>query len=60
MPVLLLLGDQEVISDANLALYRATQLCKNIRAEIITGTGHLLNLENPEYVNLKIDEFLSN
>ncbi|WP_160297254.1 alpha/beta fold hydrolase [Paenibacillus sp. IHBB 10380] len=60
MPVLLLLGDQEVISDANLASYRATQLCKNIHAEIIPGTGHLLNLEDPQYVNMKINEFLCN
>ncbi|GGH27036.1 alpha/beta fold hydrolase [Paenibacillus segetis] len=58
MPILLLLGDQEVISDANLAYTRATQLCKNIYAEIIPGAGHLLNLEKPEYVNMKINEFL--
>lgn len=58
MPVLLLLGDQEVISDVNLAYTRATLLCKNILAEIIPGTGHLLNLENPDYVNMKINEFL--
>ncbi|RXZ79774.1 alpha/beta hydrolase [Paenibacillaceae bacterium] len=58
MPILLLLGDQEVISDADLAFSRANQVCSNLIAEIISGTGHLLNLENPEGVNEKINAFL--
>ncbi|OAB45268.1 alpha/beta fold hydrolase [Paenibacillus glacialis] len=60
MPVLLLLGEEEVINDVNMAFYRATQICKNIRAKIVPETGHLLNLENPQYVNVKINEFLCN
>ncbi|OPA75394.1 hypothetical protein BVG16_22285 [Paenibacillus selenitireducens] len=58
MPILLLLGDQEVISDYNAAFQRATQLGIDLKAEVIPGTGHLLNLENPDIVNMKIQQFL--
>ena len=60
MPILLILGDQEVISDADMAYHRAVQLCGKIRAEILPGAGHLLNVENPEHVNQIMDEFLCN
>ncbi|MFF2890782.1 alpha/beta fold hydrolase [Paenibacillus sp. NPDC057967] len=58
LPILLLLGDQEVISDAGQAYVRATQLCENIHAEMLPGVGHMMNLENPAEVNKRLERFL--
>lgn len=59
MPILLLLGDQEVISDGQQAFKRAGTLGAEWDVEMIAGVGHLLNLENPEYVNKRIGQFLA-
>jgi len=58
LPILLLLGDQEVISDSGQAYVRATQLCKTVHAELLPGVGHMLNLENPDEVNKRLEQFL--
>ncbi|MFF2484263.1 alpha/beta fold hydrolase [Paenibacillus sp. NPDC058071] len=59
MPVLLLLGDQEVISDAPSAFERATGLAGlDLKVEMISGAGHMMNLERPDVVNSKLIQFL--
>ncbi|WP_042170957.1 alpha/beta fold hydrolase [Paenibacillus gorillae] len=58
MPVLLLLGDQEVISDAPSAFARANGLGLDLQVEMVSGVGHMMNLEKPDEVNSKLDLFL--
>ncbi len=58
-PTLLLLGDNEIIYNPQAALKRATRLIPNIDAEIIPGVGHGLSQEQPELVNSRILEFLT-
>lgn len=58
LPVLLLVGDHEVIYDPRLVVNRAKRLVPGIQAEIVTEAGHLLNMEQPEHVNQRVLEFL--
>jgi pimeloyl-ACP methyl ester carboxylesterase len=59
VPVLLLIGEQSVIYNPRSALQRATRLIPNIKAEIISGASHGLNMEQAEFVNEGILQFLS-
>ncbi len=58
MPVLLLLGEKEVLYDARSAVNRARQLIPHIQAEIIPNAGHMLNTDQPKMVNEKILNFI--
>jgi len=57
-PTLLLIGDHEVIYGPNQALDRARRLIPGIEAELVTGAGHLLIMEQPDVVNRRILAFL--
>jgi pimeloyl-ACP methyl ester carboxylesterase len=59
-PTLLLLGEHEVIHNPTAAQKRALKLISDIKAEIIPGAGHALNLDRPDLVNRRILEFLEN
>lgn len=59
MPVLLLIGDREVLYDARSAINRARQLIPHIEAEIISNAGHMLSTDQPEIVNEHILKFLA-
>jgi pimeloyl-ACP methyl ester carboxylesterase len=59
VPVLLLIGERSVIYNPKSALQRATRLIPNIKAEIISGASHGLNMEQAEIVNEHILQFLS-
>jgi pimeloyl-ACP methyl ester carboxylesterase len=59
MPVLLLIGDKEVLYDARSAINRARQLIPHIEAEIISNAGHMLSTDQPEIVNEHILQFLA-
>ncbi len=59
VPVLLLLGDQEIICNPHKALNRAKRLFPHLDAEIIPGVGHGLSQEQPAYVNSRILDFLT-
>jgi pimeloyl-ACP methyl ester carboxylesterase len=58
-PVLLLIGDHEVIYKPELAIRRATHLVMNLKAEIVPNANHCAQYTAPEFVNKKILDFLS-
>lgn len=57
-PVLLLVGDHEVIYQPETAIRRATRLVPNLKAEIIPNANHSAQYTAPDLVNAKILEFL--
>ncbi|CEH28770.1 carboxylesterase [Aneurinibacillus migulanus] len=59
VPILLLLGEHEVIYDPHSALHRASTLVPGIEAKIVKNAGHVLSMEQPEYVNERVLSFLS-
>lgn len=58
VPVLLLIGEHEVIYDARIALENAKKKCKTIQAHSIPDSSHCLTVENAELVNRQIVDFL--
>jgi pimeloyl-ACP methyl ester carboxylesterase len=58
MPVLLLIGDREVLYDATSAIDRARQLIPHIEADIIPNAGHMLSTDQPEVVIDRMLRFL--
>lgn len=58
VPVLLLIGDHEVLYDAKSAVDRAQQLIPHIEAGIIVNAGHMLSTDQPEEVSERVLEFL--
>jgi pimeloyl-ACP methyl ester carboxylesterase len=58
MPVLLLIGDHEIMYDPQKALDRATQLIPGLRAELIPNANHMLNGDQAEFLNGRILQFL--
>ncbi|MCY8316315.1 alpha/beta hydrolase [Bacillus vallismortis] len=59
VPMLLMFGEHEVMYHQQMALERASILVPGIQAEIVKNAGHLLSLEQPEYVNQRVLSFLS-
>ena len=57
-PVLVLLGDREMIYDPNAAAERARRVLRRADVEVIAGVGHLLGMQRPAYVNARIARFL--
>ncbi len=57
LPVLLLIGDHDVINDGK-SIERARRLIPDITAEIIPDAGHALTMDRPELVDKRIMEFL--
>jgi pimeloyl-ACP methyl ester carboxylesterase len=51
MPVLMLIGDQEIMYESRQAIRRARQLIPHIQAELIAGAGHFLLADQSEQVN---------
>jgi pimeloyl-ACP methyl ester carboxylesterase len=60
LPALLLIGAGEKIYNPKKAIDRARRLMSDLTAEIIPNVGHTLNMEQPETINARILEFLSN
>jgi pimeloyl-ACP methyl ester carboxylesterase len=58
-PTLLLIGDHEILYDADQAIKRAEDLVENIQTAIIPNAGHAVVWEQTELVNSHILEFLS-
>jgi pimeloyl-ACP methyl ester carboxylesterase len=58
-PVLLLIGDHEVIYKPSKAIERAKQLVTNLKAEIVPGGNHNAEYTAAQYVNEKMVSFLS-
>jgi pimeloyl-ACP methyl ester carboxylesterase len=58
-PVLLLIGDHEVIYKPEDAIRRATQLVAGLKAEIIPNANHIAEYTAADWVNAKILEFFA-
>jgi pimeloyl-ACP methyl ester carboxylesterase len=59
-PVLLLIGDHEVIYKPEDAIRRAISLVPNLKAEIIPNANHIAEYTASDFVNKKILEYLAN
>jgi pimeloyl-ACP methyl ester carboxylesterase len=59
VPMLLLIGDHEVIYKPERVIRRATQLVAGLKAEIIPNANHNAQVTAPELINKKILNFLS-
>ena len=59
MPILLLIGDHEIMYEPQKALTRATQIISNLKAELIPNAGHMLNSDQPDEVNARVLKFLT-
>jgi pimeloyl-ACP methyl ester carboxylesterase len=59
-PVLLLIGDHEVIYKPDQVIRRATRLVRNLKAEIVPNANHSAQYTAPEVVNQRILGFLEN
>lgn len=58
MPVLLLVGDQEMICDPRASVERARWLIPNVEAELVPGAGHGPSMEQADRVNARLLDFL--
>lgn len=58
-PVLLLLGDKELIYDHTAAIKRAAALIPNLQTTLLPNAGHALSFDQPEMTNARLLEFLS-
>jgi pimeloyl-ACP methyl ester carboxylesterase len=56
-PVLLLIGDHEVIYKSGRVIRRATRLVPNLKAEIVPNANHIAEYTAADFVNAKILEF---
>ena len=57
-PALLLIGAGDKIYNPQKAIQRAQRWVPHLRAEIIPNAGHLLIMDQPEYINTRILKFL--
>ncbi|MBN2084621.1 MAG: alpha/beta hydrolase [Anaerolineales bacterium] len=57
-PVLLLVGEQEILYDAQTALGQAKKRMPNVKTELVTNAGHLLHSDQPDQINKSVLEFL--
>jgi pimeloyl-ACP methyl ester carboxylesterase len=58
LPVLLLIGEREVLYDARTAVARARQLIPQVQVTIIAGAGHMLTTDRPQEVIRCVMKFL--
>lgn len=58
-PILLLIGDHEVIYKPSAAIRRAARLMPNLKAEIVANANHSAQYTAPEAVNKQILDFLA-
>lgn len=58
-PVLLLIGDHEVIYKPDSAIQRATRLVRGLKAEIVPNANHIAQYTAADFVNAKIIEFFN-
>jgi pimeloyl-ACP methyl ester carboxylesterase len=58
-PVLLLIGDHEVIYKPEDAIRRAACLLPNLKAEVVPNANHIAEYTAPEFINAAILDFLA-
>ena len=59
VPVLLLIGENEVIYDAAEALARARQLIPDFRGELVPGCRHDMSMSQHQIIDARVLEFLN-
>ena len=59
-PTLLLIGEKEILYKPKLAVQLAKKLIPNVEVEIIPKAGHSLLKDQPELVNARIIQYLTN
>ena len=59
MPILLLIGDHEIMYEPRKALDSAIRLIPGIKAEFVPNAIHTLNCDQPEVINARILKFLT-
>ena len=59
MPVLLLIGSKEVVTDVDEVKKRSERLIKNLKFRVIDDASHTLSLDKPEIINPVILDFLN-
>jgi pimeloyl-ACP methyl ester carboxylesterase len=57
-PVLLLIGDHEVIYKPEDAIRRASRLVRDLKAEIVPNANHTAQYTAPDFVNSAIEKYL--
>ena len=58
VPVLLLVGEEEVVYDPHKAIRRAEQLVPRLKAAMIPGGRHAMSANQAETINTRILEFI--
>ncbi len=58
MPVLLMIGDHEILYEPRKALDGATRLIPGLQAELIPNASHMLDRDQAEIINARILQFL--
>lgn len=58
MPILLMIGDHEIMYDPRKALDNATRLIPGLQKELIPNANHMLNRDQVEMINARILQFL--
>lgn len=59
MPILLLIGDQEIMYEPARAIRQAKQWMPHLQAELIENAGHFLLADQPELVTQRVLQFLN-
>lgn len=57
--VMVLIGDKSVIYDPKKAIEKAKKTITNVRAEIIQNCSHSMNMEQADFINLMIHDFIN-
>jgi pimeloyl-ACP methyl ester carboxylesterase len=57
-PMLLLIGEHEMLYDPHATLKRARQLKPEIEAELVPGADHIAAMAQPDWVNVRLAAFL--
>ncbi len=55
----MLVGDHEKIYHAESTLKKAARVLPEVEAELVVDTGHLINMERPQFVDKRLFRFLS-
>jgi len=58
-PMLVMIGDKEIIYEPNGALRRAERLIANVETELIPGARHVPNMDTADVVNERVPRFFS-
>ena len=59
LPILLLIGDHEIMYEPVKAIRQAKKMLPHIQAELIENAGHFLLTDQAEQVNQRVLQFLS-